>query len=469
MKTTSWPRHRRTAAQASVLLWGIALSIALWLAVLAVTHTQRNLPTVLVIAAVIVLALTLMTWRAVRMIPAPTVPRIPSRAVPADVKRALRHLTPRRWERATDKASLSDRERTADRDLIETARITALTPVPLGLEATVEMPAGRCPADLEKNLPTLGSNLKLRLSSYRQTGAATATIAIVLRDPLNDGVPAEQWAETLLKRQHNLTCIPVGVDEAGETVTAAPAKLPHMLVAGSTGSGKSVLSNAIIAGIVTAAESPALVLVDPKRVELHQWHAAALHVATEPDELAPAVENVVQIMNHRYAEMAEKGVKNLADHPDLLADLGGPLVLVIDEIADYLGITGKDGGAPMARIAQLGRAACVFLLLATQNPKAELFSKSNGTETLKANLNDVYGLRVIRRTDSEVIFGTGHDASAADIPTHLPGSFYRMTTGNRLARSPYLTDDLIERIANECSTDKKISDLLGTKKEDDES
>src|SRR5699024_12819134 len=93
----------------------------------------------------------------------------------------------------------------------------------------------------------------------------------------------------LLRREHTLTAISTGVDDEGETVTSAPAKLPHSLEAGSTGAGKSVVANALIAATVTCAESPQLILVAPKRVELSHWNAAALRVATEPDDLAPAV------------------------------------------------------------------------------------------------------------------------------------------------------------------------------------
>src|SRR5699024_8368363 len=152
-------------------------------------------------------------------------------------------------------------------------------------------------------------------------------------------------------------------------------------------------------------------------------NAAALRVATEPDDLAPAVADAVAVMRSRYDVMADKSVKNLADAPDLLRELGGPLLVVVDEIADYLGLTGKDGGEPLAEIAQLGRAARVYLHLAPQNAKSDLFSKATGTDTLTANLNDVYGLRVIRRTDSEAIFAPGHEANAAEIPADLPGSF----------------------------------------------
>src|SRR5699024_2123131 len=137
-------------------------------------------------------------------------------------------------------------------------------------------------------------------------------------------------------------------------------------------------ANAIIAATVTCAESPQLILVCPKRVELSHWNAAALRVATEPDDLAPAFADAVAVMRSRYDVMADKSVKNLADAPDLLRELGGPSLVVVDESADYLGLTGKDGGKPLPEIAQRGRAACVYLHLATQNPKAELFSKTNG-------------------------------------------------------------------------------------------
>lgn len=459
MKRKSWPRQRRITAITVAALWVVTLATVLYLAAAALLRADSNRTTLVTIAAVIVLAVAAMTLRAIRRIPPRSVPKLPKSPDSAE-KKMRRRLTPRRWETAAHEAGIALEDRSnPDQCTIRTPRVTAVSSTLLGVRLDLATLPGQPPADIEKRLDHLASALQVPIRA-RITGPSTLAVTAVLRQPLRDGVNAEEWTEMLLRREHTLNAIPTGVDEEGEIVTSAPAKLPHFLEAGSTGAGKSVVANAIIAAIVTCAESPQLILVDPKRVELSHWHAAALRVATEPDDLAPAVADAVAVMRHRYDVMAGKGIKNLANAPDLLRELGGPLLVVVDEIADYLGLTGKDGGRPLAEIAQLGRAACVFLHLATQNPKAELFSKSNGTETLKANLNDVYGLRVIRRSDSEVIFGTGHEANAADTPADLPGSFYRLTTGTRLARAPYLTDDQIDRIATACATDRTVSDLL---------
>lgn len=458
MKRTSWPRQRRTTASTAAALWAVTLGTALYVAAAVFLRTDSNRATA-VIAAVLLLVIAAMTLRAIRRIPPRSVPKLPKSPDNAE-KKVRRRLTQRRWETAAHEAGIAVEDRSnPDQRIIRTPRVTAASSTLLGVRLDLATLPGQPPADIEKRLDHLASALHVPIRASI-TGPSTLAVTAELRQPLRDGVNSEAWTEMLLRREHTLNAIPTGVDEEGETVTSAPAKLPHILEAGSTGAGKSVVANAIIAATVTCAESPQLILVDPKRVELHQWHAAALRVGTDPDDLAPAVADAVAVMRHRYDVMADKGIKNLADAPDLLRDLGGPLLVVVDEIADYLGLTGKNGGKPLAEIAQLGRAACVFLHLATQNPKAELFSTKNGTETLKANLNDVYGLRVIRRTDSEVIFGTGHEANAADIPADLPGSFYRLTTGTRLARSPYLTDDQIDRIATACATDRTVSDLL---------
>lgn len=459
MKRVSWPRQRRSTAITKAALWSTAFVLTWYVAAALLTQSDSNCTTGTIVVAGILIVLALFALRAIRRIPSRSVPKLPSSSKGAE-QTMRRRLTPRKWEIACNEAGIALEDRSnPDQRIIRTPRVTATALTPLGVRLDVATLPGQPPSDIEKRLDRLAASLHVPMRAT-VTGPSTLALTAELRQPLRDGVNSEAWVEMLLRREHTLNAIPTGVDEEGETVISAPAKLPHILEAGSTGAGKSVVANAIIAATVTCAESPQLILVDPKRVELHQWHAAALRVATDPDDLAPAVADAVAVMRHRYDVMADKGVKNLAGEPDLLRELGGPLLVVVDEIADYLGLTGKDGGKPLAEIAQLGRAACVFLHLATQNPKAELFSTKNGTETLKANLNDVYGLRVIRRTDSEVIFGTGHEANAAEIPPDLPGSFYRLTTGTRLARAPYLTEDQIDRIATACATDLAVSDLI---------
>ena len=343
MKRTSWPRQRRATATTKSVLWIVTLALAAYVAVAVLTRTDSNRTIIAIVAAVIVLAVAAMALRAVRRTPPRSVPKLPNSPDDAE-KKMRRRLTPRRWEIACYEAgiALEDRSNPAQRT-IRTPRIAAATSTLLGVRLDVATLPGQPPADISKRLDHLAASLHVPIRA-NINGPSTLAVTAELRQPLRDGVNSEAWTEMLLRREHTLTGIPTAVDEEGETVTSAPAKLPHILEAGSTGAGKSVVANAIIAATLTCAESPQLILVDPKRVELHQWQAAALRVATDPDDLAPAVADAVAVMRHRYDVMADKGVKNLADAPGLLRELGGPLLLVVDEIADYLGLTGKDGG-----------------------------------------------------------------------------------------------------------------------------
>src|SRR5699024_9864190 len=305
MKRTSWPRQRRTTAITAAALWTVTLATALYLAVALLVRTDSNRATVVVIAAVLVFVIAAMTLRAVRRIPPRSVPKLPKSPDNAE-KKMRRRLTPRRWETAAHEAGIAAEDRSnPDQRIIRTPRVTAASSTLLGVRRALATLPGHPPADIERRLAHHAPRAPARPAPHvarpvhhlppplpapiraTNTGPSTLAVTPAPRHPLRDGVNTEAWTEMLLRRAHTLNAIPTGVDEEGETVTSAPAKLPHILEAGSTGAGKSVVANAIIAATVTCAESPQLILVDPKRVELRHWNAAALRVATEPDDLAP--------------------------------------------------------------------------------------------------------------------------------------------------------------------------------------
>lgn len=289
---------------------------------------------------------------------------------------------------------------------------------------------------------------------------AHVTVRILRRNPLADGVPAADFLAQLAE-PHDMARLLLGVDEVGENVALDMVLRPHALAGGTTGGGKSGVVNAIIAASLTATPRAHLVLVDPKRVELGHWAPAAARVATDPDDLGPAVADALAVMRARYAWMEAHGVKNLNSAPQALASLGGPLLIVVDELAEYLTLAGKEGGAALSSIAQLGRAAATYLLVATQNPKAELFSKGSGTETLRSNLNNLIALRVARRADSDVILGQGEASDGLDasrLPSRYPGCAY-IAGRAEMIRAAWLSEEDIADLAAEHPATLTLDDL----------
>lgn len=269
-------------------------------------------------------------------------------------------------------------------------------------------------------------------------------IRALYTEPLQSGYNPVKYSDDLA-RSYGLDALPFAIDELGNQVVIDFTKAPHMLMGGTTGAGKSAGVNTVIASLVQAETSVCLHLADPKAVELGPWSSIADNHATG-EEMASVAEQVKTTMDHRYIEMEKRGVRNLADHPETLEELGGAHVLIIDELAEYLTVCGKEGGKAISSIAQKGRAASIFLICATQNPKADLFSKTTGTETLRSNLSNLVAFRVLRRADSDVILGTGEeDKNASHIADSLPGAAYTSFSDERI-RVPYLDDDFIDNL-----------------------
>lgn len=206
----------------------------------------------------------------------------------------------------------------------------------------------------------------------------------------------------------------IGRDSEGAPVVADLARMPHMLVAGTTGSGKSVLINSIIMSLVmrTAPEQVRLILVDPKRVEF-SCYAGLPHlyvpVVTEPRQAASALQWAVTEMDRRLKVFERAGARDVQVYNRLVAsgtfaDQENPpkqmpyLVIVIDELSDLMMVAGKDVEASIVRIAQLARAAGIHLVLATQRPSADVV-----TGLIKSNVDTRVALKVSSSIDSRVI------------------------------------------------------------------
>jgi len=196
----------------------------------------------------------------------------------------------------------------------------------------------------------------------------------------------------------------IGRDIAGKAVVADLAKMPHLLVAGQTGSGKSVMINDILTSMLYR-NSPSdlkLILVDPKQVELTPYNNLPhllTPVITEPEKCISALKWAVAEMERRLRTMAEVGKRNIDEYNSLKKEEGMPyIVIVIDELADLMMMAARDVEALIVRIAQKARAAGIHLILATQRPSVDVI-----TGLIKANVPARIAFTVASQVDSRTI------------------------------------------------------------------
>ncbi len=203
--------------------------------------------------------------------------------------------------------------------------------------------------------------------------------------------------------------VPLGRDISNGLVTADLAKMPHLLIAGSTGSGKSVAINVILTSLLMNClpEQVKLVLIDPKKVELGMYHDLPhllTPVVTEPRKAAVTLEKVVAKMQQRYEIFAQTGQRNLTGYNKMAAkdpanyEQMPYIVVVVDELADLMMTTGNEVEAAITPIAQMGRAAGIHLILATQRPSVDVI-----TGIIKANVPSRMAFAVSSGTDSRTI------------------------------------------------------------------
>jgi DNA segregation ATPase FtsK/SpoIIIE, S-DNA-T family len=196
---------------------------------------------------------------------------------------------------------------------------------------------------------------------------------------------------------------------AGQPSSADLSKMPHLLIAGATGSGKSVCVNAIIGSFLMSATPTEvkLILIDPKRVELAQYKGIPhllTDVIVEPDKAVNALKWTVGTMESRYGEFASRGVRNIAGYNEALRP-GQPrmpyIVIVIDELADLMMVSAYEVESTITRIAQLARATGIHLVVATQRPSVQVI-----TGLIKANIPSRIAFAMTSGIDSRTILDT---------------------------------------------------------------
>lgn len=198
--------------------------------------------------------------------------------------------------------------------------------------------------------------------------------------------------------------VPLGLNVSGEPVVADISKMPHMLIAGTTGSGKSVMVNAFIASILFRA-SPSevkFIMIDPKRVELTGYNDIPhllSPVVVEAEQSVSALKWALKEMDRRYSKFAEAGVKNIDSYNELAGFQAIPyIVIVMDELADLMALAPVEVEDSIARLAQMARATGIHLVLATQRPSVDVI-----TGLIKANIPCRIAFNVSSGIDSKVI------------------------------------------------------------------
>ena len=246
------------------------------------------------------------------------------------------------------------------------------------------------------------------------------------------------------KAKSKLTC-GLGMDIGGQPIFADLGKMPHLLVAGATGSGKSVCINTLITSILFKAKPDEVkfILIDPKMVELSNYNGIPhlmVPVVTEAKKAASVLNWAVQEMEKRYAKFAEHNVRNMGTYNEHFPDAKMPaIVIIIDELADLMMVAPHDVEDAICRLAQKARAAGIHMVLATQRPSVDVI-----TGIIKANIPSRISFAVSSQIDSRTIL----DASGAE---KLLGKgdmlFYPVGAAKpRRVQGAFISDEEVEKL-----------------------
>ena len=322
----------------------------------------------------------------------------------------------------------------------------------------------------------------------RSMSALSVRVAVVPGQNVIGIEMPNELRETVLLRDildhsawvHNEDALPIclGKDIAGAPVVTDLAKMPHLLVAGTTGSGKSVGINAMILSLLYrhTPETCRLIMIDPKMLELSVYDGIPhllSPVVTDPSKAVTSLKWAVREMENRYFNMSKLGVRNITGYNQRLAEArqsgevltrrvqtgfdaetGKPtfeeqsldltplpfIVVIIDEVADLMLVAGKDIEAAVQRLAQMARAAGIHVIMATQRPSVDVI-----TGTIKANFPTRISFQVTSKIDSRTILG---EQGAEQLLGR--GDMLFMEGGGRIKRvhGPFMEDQEVEKVAN---------------------
>ncbi|MGI9539519.1 MAG: DNA translocase FtsK, partial [Miltoncostaeaceae bacterium] len=264
---------------------------------------------------------------------------------------------------------------------------------------------------------------------------ALVTLGDIYRDFPKDAGPLMAW---------------LGLDIGGKPVYVDLTRMPHLLIAGSTGTGKSVCLNALLASILlrSSPDELKMILVDPKKVELNHYESLphlVTPVVTRPNDAAAVLGNVVREMEARYELMGMARARNLNDWNDIRETQGEKaiptMLVVIDELADLMMIAPAEVEDSIIRLAQKSRAVGIHLVLATQRPSADVI-----TGMIKANVPSRIAFAVSSQVDSRVIL----DANGAESLLGQGDMLFRPVGSSRLQRlqGAYVSEEEIRLLAD---------------------
>lgn len=300
--------------------------------------------------------------------------------------------------------------------------------------------------------------------------------------PLRDIIDSDEF-----KASKSKLAFALGKSVSGETIVTDIGKMPHVLIAGATGSGKSVCINTLITSILYKAKPSEvkLIMVDPKVVELSVYNGIPhllIPVVTDPKKAAGALAWAVQEMVNRYSLFAQKNVRDIKGYNAALDKEGAEgklpqIVIIIDELADLMMVAAKDVEDAICRLAQMARAAGMHLVIATQRPSVDVI-----TGIIKANIPSRIAFAVSSQVDSrtildsmgaEKLLGKGDMLfypSGAPKATRVQGAFISDGDVEKIVDflkkdgEAVYSDDIIESIEKANSTDREIDE----NSEDDE-
>ena len=275
----------------------------------------------------------------------------------------------------------------------------------------------------------------------------------------------------------------LGKDPAGESVVADIAKMPHVLIAGSTGSGKSVCLNTLIASLIYNAKPSEvkMVMIDPKMVELSVYEGIPhllIPVVKDVKKAAGALNWAVEEMENRYQMFSSKNVRDIDGYNAALKKEGSEekltqIVIIIDELADLMMVAKKDVESAICRVAQKARAAGMHLVVATQRPSVDVI-----TGLIKANIATRISFAVVSQIDSrtildsagaEKLLGKGdmlYNPVGAMKPIRVQGAYISDQEVEKIVEflkqngGPTYNEDVIEKIEKATTTDKELDEEI---------
>ncbi len=295
-------------------------------------------------------------------------------------------------------------------------------------------------------------------------GKTTVGVEIPNRNPV--GVPIREVIEVKRKEMSAMKLpVSLGKDIMGNNVITDLAKMPHLLIAGSTGSGKSVCVNSIIASLLITKrpDEVKIMLVDPKKVELSNYNGVPhllCPVVTDPKSAAVALQNMVKEMEARYQTFADNKVKNITSYNEMISKemkknpdntslrLMPYYLIIIDELADLMLVARKEVEDSIMRITQMARAAGIHLIVATQRPSTDVI-----TGVVKANIPSRIAFAVASQVDSRTIL----DGSGAEKLLGKGDMLFKPMGENNALRiqGNFISDNEIEKVIKYVSSQMK--------------